>query len=114
MGKKKSRQLPITCGVPQGSILGPLYFIIYVNDLLKEFIGGDVRITLYADDTVLYTADKDSKLAAQNLNNGLLKLSTWWTNNKLTINVKKTKHMTLFPPNQVKTGHRVTFKDRPQ
>ena len=88
-----SPRLPITCGVPQGSILGPLYFIIYVNDLLELFDDGDVGITLYADDTVLYTASKCPKTAVNQLNTCLLKLSTWCNDNRLTINVKKTKHM---------------------
>ena len=68
LGDEKSSLFPVTCSVPQGSILGPLYFIIYVNDLLEEFRGDEVWITLYADDTVLYAKDKDSKTAVQLLN----------------------------------------------
>ena len=76
VGGDKSPSLPITCGVPQGSILGPLYFIIYVNDLLAQFVGSDVNITLYADDTVLYASHKDSKCAAKLLEEGLEKLAS--------------------------------------
>ena len=113
LGNEKSPLLPITCGVPQGSILGPLYFIIYVNDLLEEFIGDEVGITLYADDTVLYTKGRDSKRAVQLLNRGLEKLSTWCINNKLAINVKKTKHLVLSPPHRAKEVHHVMLNGEP-
>ena len=98
-----SPRLQITCGVSQGSILGPLFVIIYVNDLLEQFVGSDVNITLYADDTVIYTKHSTPRQAADQLNEGLEKLSVWCINNKLTINVKKTKHLIVSPPNRV--GH---------
>ena len=85
----------INCGVPQGSILGPLFFIIYVNDLLELF----KHITLYADDTVLYVSDSCTKRAVHTLNNGLKVLSEWCVRNRLTIMVKKTKLMSVFPSN---------------
>ena len=102
-----SSRLPITCGVPQGSILGPLFFIIYVNDLLERFVGTEIHITLYADDTVLYTSDKCSMAASRLLENGLEELSSWCIENKLTINVRKTKHMILLPSKAVADGNRV-------
>ena len=98
MDGKTSSRLPIKCGVPQGSILGPLFFIVYVNDLFDVYMNMNVHITLYADDTVLYVADKNPDLAATCLEEGLCKLSEWCILNKLTVNVKKTKHMVLTPP----------------
>ena len=77
------------CGVPQGFILGPLFFIIYVNGLAKLYQGTDVRITLYADDTVLYTANASPNRAAQSLETGLVSWSKWCIQNRLTINAKK-------------------------
>ena len=97
--------------VPQGSILGPLFFIIYVNDLLDRFVGLDVGITLYADDTVLYSSDKCSKSASLKLEDGLKELSYWCNENRLTINVKKTKHMILCPFNAVKRNDCVLLND---
>ena len=44
--------LPVSCGVPQGSVLGPLFFLVYVNDL--HFVLNNCNVKLYADDTVLY------------------------------------------------------------
>ena len=102
-----SSKLQITCGVPQGSILGPLFFLIYVNDLLDRFVGSEIYITLYADDTVLYTSDKCSSAASRRLENGLEELSSWCNENKLTINVRKTKHMIVLPVNAVNNGNRV-------
>ena len=102
LGDEKSSLLSITCSVPQGSILGPLFFYIYINDLLEEFRGDEVGITLYPDDTVLYAKDKDSKTAVQLLNGGLEKFSAWCINNKLTINVKKSKHLVVSPPQRAK------------
>ena len=60
-GDISSPRLPIKCGVPQGSILGPLFFIIYVNDLLELFGRKEnIHITLYADDTVLYVTNNST------------------------------------------------------
>ena len=83
----------VNYGVPQGSILGPLFFIIYVNDLLDLFKADGVQILLYADDTVLYYADKSKELACREVEKALVRVSRWCDSNKLTINAKKTQHM---------------------
>ena len=83
----------ISYGVPQGSILGPLFFIIYVNDLMTIFKNEETRILLYADDTVLYFAHGDPVIACKTVESALAKVINWCSQNKLTINIKKTKHM---------------------
>ena len=98
----KSSHRRISYGVPQGSILGPLFFIIYVNDLLDLFKNEDVNILLYADDTVLYCADKNSEVACQKVGRALGEVSKWCNLNKLTINTKKTQHLLVTPNKDVR------------
>lgn len=95
IGDIKSELLPITTGVPQGSILGPLFFIIYINDI--SFSSQLFKFIIYADDTTLYTAlqyDKDfSTQSEAMLNMELQKISRWIKLNKLSLNISKTKCM---------------------
>ena len=81
----------ITCGVPQGSILGPLLFLIYVNDVVKCI--KNCKIKLYADDTVIYTAKHNFQLASNMIQEDLDCYSTWCKQNKLSVNATKTKIM---------------------
>ena len=80
----------ISCGVPQGSVCGPLLFLVYINDITR--ILKYCKVSLYADDTVIYIADENVNTALDLLQNDLDNLSTWCTRNKLTINSKKTKY----------------------
>ena len=69
---QSSRWLPIIAGVPQGSILGPLFILIYINDLSKNFSS----ITkLFADDTSIFSIVYDVDLSAKQLNDDLSKIS---------------------------------------
>ena len=89
----------ICCGVPQGSILGPLFFLLYINDLNN--VSTLVELILFADDTNLFMSHKDPVYLAASLNSELNKLSTWFKANKLSLNLKKTNFM-LFKPRQKK------------
>ena len=84
-----SKQNTITCGVPQGSVLGPLLFIIYINDISKAIT--NCKVSLYADDTVIYISHSDYLNAVHLIQSDLNRVYTWCDSNKLTINCKKTK-----------------------
>ena len=83
--------LPI--GVPQGSILGPLLFTIYINDLPNYLNHYDV--TLYADDTVLYVSSKSVYTIESELNSDLNILNWWLTLNRLSLNISKSKFIII-------------------
>lgn len=78
-------------GVPQGSVLGPLLFSLYINDLPQYC--HDVEVQLYADDTVLYTYAKSAQQAATKLSNALVGVAEWLDQSCLTLNIGKTKGM---------------------
>ena len=81
----------ITCGVPQGSILGPLLFLIYINDLQK--VCNSSTPILFADDTNLFYKSHDKSILEQQINNELRQVSLWLKVNKLSLNVSKTHYI---------------------
>ncbi len=87
----QSTRLPITCGVPQGSILGPLMFIMYINDLGTYL--SDSKVSLYADDTALYTSSSSQIELVLNLRLEISVVDEWLKANRLTLNTKKTKYV---------------------
>ena len=91
---QKSRWFKITAGVPQGSILGPLLFLIYIADIVEHL---ESEIYLYADDAVLTTsfAQGDADQAFEQLNRDLQRLSDWASNSFMVFNPDKTKYMVV-------------------
>ena len=87
----KSEYKEITIGVPQGTILGPLFFILYVNDLLIDM--QNETILSYADDTVIISCDSSWTAAHERLNEYLRKVAIWLNLNKLSLNVSKTVYI---------------------
>ena len=86
-----SESMLISCGVPQGSILGPLLFLLYVNDMAN--VSSVLFTILFADDTNVFVQGKSLDHLIDVMNNELCKLSEWMAINKLSLNVKKTKCM---------------------
>jgi len=84
----KSSEKEIMCGVPQGSILGPLLFLIYVNDMCQAV---KCDLLLYADDSCLTVTHKDITVIEDTLNGNLSSLCDWLVDNKLSIHVGKTE-----------------------
>lgn len=91
MGENASGYLDIGCGVPQGSVLGPRLFILYINDIFQ--VSTLLKLILFADDTNIFYSNDDYNNLIHNINNELMKLKTWMDINKLSLNLSKTKVM---------------------
>ena len=105
-----SSSADISCGVPQGSVLGPLFFILYINDAQAAIKRAGIQ--LYADDTVLYAADQNIRTATDNLQKALDQFTDWCGENKLTLNANKTKQMVFCTRNMVKKAKNVQLPVR--
>lgn len=103
IGDKKSTLRNITCGVPQGSILGPKLFIIYINDISNA--SRILKNVIFADDTNVFCEGGNLEQLLEAVSTELTKLKLWFDINRLSLNVKKTKFMVFGKSNTQANTH---------
>ena len=92
VGDYKSEEMEITKGVPQGSMIGPLLFILYINDIVKA-VDPDVEVVLFADDAAFFITATSLQVLYSKVRSLFDKLSTYLSKNKLIPNLGKSKLM---------------------
>ena len=114
----KSKSRNVICGIPQGSILGPLLINIYINDFP---LASNSTIHLFADDTNITLSHSNVSTLQQNINDESVNVSNWFKLNKLSINFKKTEFMVVttkqnkpelkvsIDNNPIKQSHHITY-----
>lgn len=106
---KTSEHRNVTLGVPQGSKLGPLLFVLYINDIVNFM--GNCKLNMFADDMLISAADVSADEAINIINNELLVISKWLKINKLKINTDKTKAMVICNKKPSTVQNNVTIDD---
>ena len=108
VGDALSSATKMPVGVPQGSLLGPLLFLIYVNDLPDCHLASD--IILYADDTVVYYSSKSVSDLEHHINADLRTVSEWFSRNFLTLNISKCNFVIFGSPQKLNRIQNILVK----
>ena len=94
---------PVSCGIPQGSILGPILFLVYVNDIVN--VSDKLFSILFADDTNIFMSEKNLSSLINAMNVELTKLLDWFHLNKLSTNLDKTHYIIFHTKNKALPSH---------
>ena len=112
IGATNSEDLPISCGVPQGSVLGPLLFLIYINDFSN--CTDTLDLCLFADDSNLFFCHKNLLSLESIINSELSYVKNWLNTNKLSLNIGKSNFVLFHPPQKkVNTSVKLYINDIP-
>ena len=103
-----SSKLNISCGVPQGSVLGPLLFLTYVNDMKNVLVNSSHY--LYADDTVIFISGENTIEVVNKLQVDLSRFDKWCKGNRLTVNTKKSNFVIYGTKSRVSKIHNVELE----
>lgn len=113
----ESDRSKVNVGIPQGSILGPLFFILYINDIVN--VGSNIHFTIYADDTSIVMSNNSPESLRVECASALKRLHEWFSENDLLLNANKTQAL-LFqtrqrslqtPPDITVNGEPILFSD---
>ena len=107
IGNTFSDEKQITCGAPQGSILGPILFLLYINDIKNS--AKQINFFLFADDTSTFLMHKHIEELEKIYNKELKNVKNWLDANKLSLNISKS-NMILFKKNRTKTSKILSVK----
>lgn len=88
-----SEELEVPIGLPQGSVLAPILFLIYINDIVNAVEGCEIR--LFADDALIMISENNINVAISKMQMALNNLYTWLCGNRLKLNINKTKYMII-------------------